>query len=185
MSNINLLPWRIEDKKKKKSAFLAFLSLALLVTAVLSFAGKLFVDMKIDAQNNRNQFLQRETIIIENRIAEIRDIKKQKHLLERRIKAIKALEKQRNLVTRLFNTLVNVTPRGIYLTEITYSGDRIKTKGLSESNKSLATLVRNIDATDWLSDASISSVVAEVAEPIQASKFSMHFVVSEQLAEDE
>lgn len=185
MSNINLLPWRIEDKKKKKRTFIAALAVSLIVVSVFSFVGNRFIDMKIDAQNSRNQFLQRETIIIENRIAEIRDIKKEKQSLKLRINAIKTLEKQRNSVTRLFNTLVDVTPVGIYLSEITYSKDQIMTKGVSESNKRLATMVRNIDASDWLSDASISSVVAGGTDPIKVSKFSMRFIIRNQQSERE
>ena len=184
MSNINLLPWRIEDKKKKKNTFLVILGFSLVVAVSLSFAGKMFIDFKIDAQNKRNQFLQTQTLIIEKRIAEIREIKKQKQSLERRIKAIKTLEKQRNSATRLFNTLVEVTPRGVYLTEVTYSGNQIKTKGLSESNKRLARMVRSIDSSGWLNDANISSVVAGPSKPIKLSKFSMNFVVSNQETEE-
>lgn len=183
MSNINLLPWRIDDKKKKKNVFLFVLGLSLFAVIGLSFAGKLLIDMKISAQNDRNQFLTMQTLIVEKRIADIREIKKQKKSLERRIKAIKTLEKERNSATLLFNTLVDVTPRGVYLSEITFSGSDISARGLSESNKRLARMVRSIDGSGWLNDANISSVVAGPSKPIKVSKFSMNFVVSNQQAE--
>ena len=91
--------------------------------------------MKISAQNQRNQFLQKQILILDRRLVEIKAIKKQKLSLERRIKAIQTLEKKRNLVTRLFNTLVDVTPKGVYIDGVTYSGQKISLNGLSESNK--------------------------------------------------
>ena len=184
MSNINLLPWRIEDKKKKKNVFLAVLGLSLFGAIGISFSGKIFIDMLIENQNQRNQYLQTQTIIIDKRIAAIREIKKQKTSLELRIKAIKTLEKKRNLVTHLFNTLAEVTPKGVYINNITYSGDKIDVSGLSESNNRLARMVRNVDASGWLSDANISSVVAGPTKPIKLSKFSMGFIVSAQQTEN-
>lgn len=184
MSNINLLPWRIEHKKKKKNTFLLILALSSLAVIGISSLGKVFIDMKISAQNQRNQFLQKQILILDRKLVEIKAIKKQKLSLERRIKAIQTLEKKRNLVTRLFNTLVDVTPKGVYIDGVTYSGHKISLNGLSESNKRLAKMIRNIDGSGWLNDAHISSVVAGPLKPMKLNKFSMSFVVSREKSGD-
>lgn len=178
MSNINLLPWRIAHKTKKKNTFLLILTLSLMSVIAISFLGKVFIEMKITAQNHRNQFLERQTLILDRRLVEIQEIKKQKLSLEQRIQVIKTLEKKRNSITRLFNALVKITPKGVYINDLIYSGDKIFVKGLSESNKRLARMVRNIDGSAWLSDANISSVIAGPTKPMKLYKFSLNFVVS-------
>ena len=177
MSNINLLPWRGDFKKKKKNQFFTVLALTASVVLVLSYAGKIYVDLLIDAQEQRNEFLQTQTIILDRRIAEIRDIKKEKAELERRINLIQQLEEKRNHATHLFNTLVDVVPAGIYLNNVSFSNEQVDVKGLSESNNRLAKMMRNIDGSGWLGDSYISSIVAGPSKPIKLSKFAKKFVV--------
>ena len=177
MSNINLLPWRDDLKKKKKNQFFAVLVLSSFVVLGLSYGGKMYVDSLIAAQQQRNQFLQTQTIILDRRIAEINQIKKEKAELERRIKLIQELEEKRNYATRLFNTLADVVPAGIYLNNVTFANEQVDVKGMSESNNRLAKMMRNIDGSDWLGDSYISSIIAGPSKPIKLSKFAMKFVV--------
>jgi type IV pilus assembly protein PilN len=177
MSNINLLPWRDEFKKKKKKSFYILLALSSVLVLGASYGGKFYVDSLIEAQNQRNQFLQTQTIILDRRIAEIINIKKEKAELERRINLIQKLEEKRNYATRLFNTLPEVVPAGIYLKNVSFAGERVDAKGMSESNNRLARMMRNVDGSGWVGNAYISSIVAGPTKPIKLSNFAMRFVV--------
>ena len=177
MSNINLLPWRDDFKKRKKKLFFAVLVLSSLVVLAFSYGGKLYVDSLIAAQQQRNQFLQTQTIILDRRIAEISQIKKEKAELERRINLIQQLEEKRNHATSLFNTLADVVPAGIYLNNATFANEQVDVNGMSESNNRLAKMMRNIDSSGWLGDSYLSSIVAGPSKPIKLSKFAMKFIV--------
>jgi type IV pilus assembly protein PilN len=177
MSNINLLPWRDDFKKKKKNIFFAVLALSSFIVLGLSYSGKAYVDSLIAGQQGRNQYLQTQTIILDRRIVEIREIKKEKGELERRIKLIQQLEEKRNYATRLFNTLVDVVPTGVYLNNVAFANEQVDVKGTSESNNRLAKMMRNIDGSVWLGDSYISSIVAGPSKPIKLSKFAMKFTV--------
>ena len=177
MSNINLLPWRDDLKRKKKNQFFVVLVLSSLVVLAFSYGGKLYVDSLVSAQQQRNQFLQTQTIILDRRIAEVNKIKKEKAELERRIKLIQELEEKRNYATHLFNTLVDVVPAGIYLNNVAFANEQVDVKGMSEANNRLAKMMRNIDGSGWLGDSYISSIIAGPSKPIKLSKFAMKFVV--------
>ncbi len=177
MSNINLLPWRDEYKKKKKQGFFVILAISAVIVLGLSFAGKMYVDALIGAQNERNQFLQTQAIILDRRIAEISEIKKEKKELERRIKVIQQLEEKRNEATKLFNTLPEVVPAGVYVNNLSFVNSRIDVKGFTESNGRITNMIRNIDGSGWLGDAFLPSIVAGPTKPIKLFKFSMNFVV--------
>ena len=177
MSNINLLPWRDDFKKKKKNTFFAVLGISSLIILGLSYTGKIYVDLLISRQDERNVYLQDETTKLDRRIAQIQEIKKEKLELERRIKLIQELEEKRNHATHLFNTLVDVVPGGIYLNDVTFADENINVKGMSESNNRLAKMMRNIDGSGWLGESSISSIVAGPSKPIKLSNFAMKFTV--------
>ena len=177
MSKINLLPWREEHKKKKKAAFFALLATSCIVTLAGCYAGKLYMDSLIGAQDQRNQFLQTQTIILDRRIAEIKEIKKQKAELVRRINLIQQLEAQRNVATHLFNTLSEVTPPGVYVNSINFDKERVDVKGFTESNGRVSNMVRNVESSGWLGETSLPSIVTGPTEPIKLYKFSMNFIV--------
>jgi type IV pilus assembly protein PilN len=184
MSNINLLPWREEYKKQKKIGFFIVLGLSSLVVLALSHVGKMYVDSMISAQQQRNQFLQAQTLQLDRRIAEIKNIKEEKAELERRIDLIQKLEEKRNYVTHLFNTLVDVVPTGVYLENVTFVNEQVDVKGMSESSPRLSKMVRNVDSSGWLGDSYISSIVAGPSKPINLSKFAMKFTVVPEQKED-
>lgn len=177
MSNINLLPWRDEDKIKRKNAFLILLGISCLLALGLSYSGKMYVDAMIEAQNQRNQFLQTQIIILDRRIAEIRKIKAEKAELVRRIDLIHELESRRNTTTRLFNAMLEVTPPGVYVSSIRFNADKVMINGLTESNGRVSNMLRNVDNSGWLGSAALPSIVAGPTAPIKLFKFSMNFIV--------
>lgn len=177
MSNINLLPWREEHKKKKKNAFFVLLLLSSLVILGISYVGKLYIDEMIGAQNQRNQFLQTQTIMLDRRIAEIKNIKKEKAELERRINLIQKLEMKRNYATHLFNTLAENVPAGIYLQSANFNAEKVVVQGSAESNNRVTTMMRNIDASGWLGNAYLSNIKEGPRTPIKLYNFGMDFVV--------
>lgn len=183
MSNINLLPWREEYKKKKKNTFFVMLLLCSLVILGLSYLGKMYVDSMINAQTQRNQYLQTQTIILDRRIAEIRNIKEEKAQLERRIDLIQKLEEKRNYATRLFNTLAETVPEGVYLKTATFNDEKVVVRGAAESSNRVTRMMRNIDSSGWLGDAYLSNIKEGAREPIKLYNFDMDFIVIPEVKE--
>jgi len=181
MSNINLLPWREEYKKKKKKDFFIILFLISLLILGLSGLGNMYINSLIDAQNMRNQYLQTQTIILDRRIAEISNIKKEKAELERRINLIQKLEEKRNYATRLFNTLSEKVPAGIYLKSVTFNSEKVMLQGSAESPNRVTRMMRNIDASGWLGDAHLRNIKEGSREPIKLYDFGMDLIVTPQL----
>lgn len=177
MSNINLLPWRDEYKKKQKNTFYVVLLLCSLLALGLSYVGKMYIDSMISAQNQRNQFLQTQTIILDRRIAEVKEIKKEKAELERRINLIQKLEEKRNYATRLFNTLADTVPAGVYLKTSSFKSEKVVVQGTAESNNRVTRMMRNIDGSGWLGDSYLRNIKEGPRKPIKLYNFGMDFSV--------
>ena len=177
MSNINLLPWREKEKRKQKRIFFITLLMTCLLVLVLCYLAKNYIGLRIEAQNIRNQFLQNEVLLLDKNIAEINLIKQKKHELERRINLIQQLELKRNTTTRLFNSLPEITPAGVYITSVNFSKNVISMTGLTESNEQVSDMVRKVEEANWLTDVSLPSIVSGPSKPIKLSKFSINFKV--------
>lgn len=173
MANINLLPWRAELKLKQKQEYLSILLASAILAAVIMFAISSYFGGQIDAQERRNQYLKQESAILDQKIAELNELKKQKKDLEQRLQLVQDLQESRNLVTQLYNTLADIVPPGVYLVKVEKIERQIKIEGISESNNRLAALVRNIEQVDWFSDASIQTITMDEIRPKLLSRFVM------------
>ncbi|RJG42355.1 PilN domain-containing protein [Motilimonas pumila] len=182
MSNINLLPWREELRKRKEKDFYGALFLVSLVTAAIMFGGKVFLDGEIDKQNQRNAFLNNEITVLDRQIAEIKNIKEKKAEVEKRINLIQQLQERRNWLTDLFNDLPELTPNGVYLETLTFSDVRIAIKGKAESQGRASKMYRNIEESEEFGRESLGGIYADLnSEPIKLFNFDMEFEVISQI----
>lgn len=182
MSNINLLPWREAQRKRKEKDFYGLLFLVCLVTGALMFGGKIYLDGEIDTQNQRNAYLNNEISILDRQIAEIKNIKEKKAEVEKRINLIQQLQERRNWPTDLFNSLPDITPNGVFLETLTFNDVKIAISGKGESQSRISRMFRNIEESKRLGNESLGGIYAAEAKPIKLFKFDMAFEVLSQVA---
>ena len=88
MAYINLLPWREEAEKAKQREYFTVLTVVALVAFVIVFSVNQFYQMRIDGQQQRNQFLQNEIQILDLRISKIKSLNEKKKELQKRTSVV-------------------------------------------------------------------------------------------------
>ena len=182
MPRINLLPWREEQRQKRKKDFLMALGVAVSIGAVVVFLAKMTYQGWIDDQRARNDLLKEEIAALDKQIDEILGLENQKERLLARMEIIEQLQRSRPESVHLFDELVNTLPEGVYLTEVTQSGRRVQIKGAAQSSTRVSALMRNIDASEWLRDPGLDVVQTVDSGPARNSEFT---VFAQQIAMDE
>lgn len=173
MAQINLLPWREELRQEKKKEFLVQLLGFCMLVALCCFVWVQAMDTSIESQQYRNSVLDKEISLLKKQVAEIKELKKQRKELEARMKVIQDLEGKRSIIVRYFDELTRSIPDGVYLISLKRAGSVISIEGVSESNQRIASLMRNLNQSDWFSNPNLRSVVAEPVAGEQAQKFNM------------
>ncbi|MFK0666126.1 PilN family type IV pilus biogenesis protein TapN [Aeromonas salmonicida] len=177
MSNINLLPWREARALRQKKQFGVMLGIFLAITASLGFAADWLVKQQISHQQQRNQRLLQEMTILDAQLGEIRLLKERRKELIDRMQLIEQLQMRRNLPVRLFNQLPSLVPNGVYLNTLALQSNRIDVNGKTEAYGRVASMMRRIDGSGWLSQSQISTIFAADVAPVSLSQFSMMFLV--------
>jgi len=160
MARINLLPWRDELREERKKQFVIVLFAVLVIAAGLVFLSNLFVSGRLDNQNARNSYLQKEIASLDERIKQVREIREMRTQLLGRMQVIQDLQSNRSVMPRLFDQLVRTLPDGVYYSSLSMQGQRISINGFAESNNRVSTLMRNLEASPWLAGATLSGVKA-------------------------
>lgn len=174
MARINLLPWREQLREERKQRFLVALGAVLIGAAALVFAGDQYLNAMIEQQNARNEFVRKEIATLDARIKEIGELKQRRQQLLERMKTIQDLQGNRPIIARVFDQLVRTLPDGVHFTELKMTGKSIAVKGAAESNNRVSTLMRNLDASEWLAAPNLTEVKAVTAGTVdQANLFQL------------
>jgi type IV pilus assembly protein PilN len=82
------------------------------------------------------------------------------------------------LIVRYFDDFAKAIPDGVFITSVIKKENVVTIKGIAESYNRVATLMRNLDASDWYADTKLTSVVADLKEGDQAQSFNMTTIAS-------
>ncbi len=155
MPRINLLPWREAERKQRRQEFGVGAVAALLLGGVIAIGVNWQMGAAIDSQLDRNQYLKTEIQTLDRQIAEIQDLEQRKKRLESRIQVIEQLERSRPEIVHVFDQIVKTLPDGVYLTGVKQTERRLTLKGVAQSSTRVASYMRNIDASEWLTDPAL------------------------------
>lgn len=172
MSNINLLPWREARALRQKKQFGVMLGIFLAITAPLSALPPYWlVKQQISHQQQRNQRLLQEMTILDAQLGGSACSRSDaKEELIDRMQLIEQLQMRRNLPVRLFNQLPSLVPNGVYLNTLALQSNRIDVNGKTEAYGKVASMMRRIDGSGWLSQSQISTIFAtDVAHRVAES----------------
>jgi type IV pilus assembly protein PilN len=158
MANINLLPWREELREERKQEFLIGIGITVALAGAIIFGGDRFVNNSIDNQNELNNYLRSQIALLDEEIAEIRELQRQKSELTERMSVIQDLQGRRPVIVRLFDELVRTMPDGVYYDRISRIQDQINFQGLAESNNRVSALLRSLDDSEWFESPDLRQI---------------------------
>jgi len=173
MIRINLLPYREERRKaaRKHFAVLAGMTIALGAAIVLMIHG--FYANQISAQTDRNEFLKKEIAKLDKEIDEIKKLKDEIQALLSRKQVIETLQGDRAQTVYLLDQLVRQMPEGVYISRMTQRGLRVNLVGFAQSNARVSTLMRNIEASQWLEAPKLNEIKASTVDRKRVSEFNL------------
>ena len=158
MPRINLLPWREEERRTRQREFGVAAGGAVISGVAVIMLTMLVYSSMINAQNLRNDRLNTEISKLDESIKEIDGLEREKERLLARMDIIDQLQKSRPEVVHLFDELVRQLPEGVYLTGMKQTGSRIEIRGVAQSSTRVSALMRQIDASEWLTDPEVERV---------------------------
>jgi type IV pilus assembly protein PilN len=173
MAQINLLPWREAKRQELKKEFMVTVALVLALGAGLLLLSDRVVNSQVEDQKARNSFLTDNIKTLDKQVAEIRDLERRRNQLLDRMKVIQELQGNRPIIVRVLDQLVRTVPDGVFYTNLTTKGKRISITGIAESNNRVSSLMRRLDASDWLANPNLDKVKTAPKYGDQANTFNL------------
>ena len=160
MIRVNLLPHREMKRAAQRRAFILAAVAMIAIGAVTVFLVHGVLASRIEAQAARNKFLDEQIVAVDKQIAEIRRIREQTEQLLARKQVVETLQSNREEVVRLFDQIARQLPDGVYLRNMKQTGNKVNIVGYAQSNARVSTLLRNLESSPWLDNATLVEIKA-------------------------
>ena len=173
MANINLLPWRKTRREARRQQFLTGLCGSAFIAVLSVWFWDAVVSNQIAYQEMRNQKLTTQIKLLDQEVAEIRDLQLKRNRLIDRMRVIQALQGNRPVIVRLLDQLVRTVPEGVFYTSLQTDAQLVSIEGIAESNNRVSSLMRRLEASRWLQAATLEAVQATPDYGTQATHFTL------------
>jgi type IV pilus assembly protein PilN len=163
MAKINLLPWRAQVRKQREREFYIMLGGAAVAGLLAVILWAFWMNMRIDNQDERNNYLTQQSKELDGKIEEIKKLEQTKSALLTRKQIIEQLQANRSQMVHLFDEMVKTIPDGARLNALKQGGDTLTLEGFAQSNASVASYMRNLDNSPWLTHSDLQKTEAAKA----------------------
>ncbi len=184
MIRINLLPHREEKRRARQIQFYSLSVLTLLLAVIVWGLVHMALGARIDYQDRRNAYLEKEISILDKQIDEIKKLREQTKILLERKDAVEKLQSDRSSVVHLMDQMLRILPEGVYLKSIKQTGDDINLVGYTQSNARVSTLMKAIQDSAWLESPNLVVINATTVNGSQISEFTLTFKLRKSFGAD-
>ena len=158
MIRINLLPHREQKRLARQRQFVSMsVGLAILAVGVIGLV-HIVLAAQIENQDSRNKLLKDEIAKLDEQIKEIDKLREQTQALLSRKQVVETLQTNRTEAVHLLDQMVRQLPDGVYLRALKQSGAKVTAIGYAQSNARVSTLMRNIEASPWLTQPELVEI---------------------------
>jgi len=180
---INLLPWREARRKALNLQFFVLIGMVAGLAASIVLLVHGYYAARISTQAERNRFLTQENSKLDKQIGEIKKLKEEIQALLSRKQVIETLQGDRAQTVYLLEQLVRQTPDGVYLKSVKQTGAKVKLEGYAQSNARVSTLMRNIEASPYLTKPDLVEIKVAMVGNRRLSEFTMNVTLKREQAE--
>ncbi len=158
MSQLNLLPWRLEHIKIRNRVFYSILFVCIMIVFLLMLTVYGVIKSWQTTERENVAYLQCEIQKTLVQVREIANLKSQKEALMKGMDLIHALQDARFSLVYVLDTMVRITPAGLWLTELNRSENQIQLQGVADTNASISELLKNLEQPKNFRNVKLSEI---------------------------
>jgi type IV pilus assembly protein PilN len=173
MIRINLLPHREARRRRQQQQFYVLLGVVVLAGAGVWFTVHGTLASRLEEQASRNHYLQSEIAALDKQIEDIKKLRELTAALLSRKAVVETLQANRSEVVQLLDELPRRMPDGIYLKALKQQGRKVTVEGYTQSQARVSTLMRNLNASPYLENASLIEIKAVSQANTRVNEFTL------------
>jgi type IV pilus assembly protein PilN len=185
MIRINLLPHRQMRRAKRQREFNFMLATAGIAGLTILILGQTYLSNAISEQESRNARLNTAITNYDKDLVEIKALKSKITDVIERKKIVENLQANRSQAVILLDEITRKLPEGVILKSIKQQGNDINIVGVADTNARVATLVRNLNSSEYLEAPNLVEIKSESLNNARQNIFTLTLVQKQREIKDE
>ncbi|CAM3389185.1 PilN domain-containing protein [Halomonas lysinitropha] len=144
---INLLPWREEERARRSKRFFMALALMALLGLGGGYGATWYYEQRLADQQQRHQLINSRTAELDRDLRAVSQYQEQLNSLKRQIEVFEQLQMGRPQTVHVFNALAASLEEGVYYTRLNRQGSQLRLTGLAEDNRRVSDQLRQLEAS--------------------------------------
>lgn len=144
---INLLPWRIEHRRKERIRFFVLSTVFFLSALFILVATWIGLKINLYETNRANEYLKNKIQTMMAETGTLAELQNKIEFFRKQVGLINDLEQKRDFPVKLLQVLVQSMPIGCYLTDVRYDSKQIELEGVANSHLDVNRLIDNLKAS--------------------------------------
>jgi len=173
MARVNLLPHRQIKRAERQRQFNLMVVATVIAGGAIVFTGYTFINTKIEAQSDRNHRLDDANAKLDKEIAQIQELKGQIQDVLARKQVVENLQSNRSQAVVVLDEISRQLPEGVFLKSIKQQANSISLQGTADTNARVATLVRNLSSSQWMTSPNLVEIKAAKLNNLKYNDFTM------------
>ncbi|MEQ6918520.1 PilN domain-containing protein [Halomonas aquatica] len=170
---INLLPWREEERARRTKRFALAMALSAVIGLGAGYGSILYLDQRLADQQQRHQLITARMTELDRDIRAVSQYEEQAASLKRQIEVFERLQVGRPQTVHVFNALVDSLEEGVYYSKLDRQGDQLRLSGLAEDNRRVSDQLRQLEASSVF-DVPVLSQVESAANELRSFNLSVN-----------
>lgn len=172
MSNINLLPWRMEKIYYKNNVFyfVAGVAAALILALIILF--NIYLKFVTSFNQGSIDYLRSEIMVYENKAKEISGLKERRKILLNRLEVINSLQSKRFSIVEILGKIVQSIPAGVALTSVDMKDNYLSINGKAESNSRISVFMVNLESQKIFTNPNLEEIKSSESTNEQSDEVS-------------
>jgi type IV pilus assembly protein PilN len=185
MIRINLLPHRQMRRAKRQREFNFMLATAGIAGLTILILGQTYLSNAVSEQESRNARLTTAITNYDKDLVEIKALKSKINDVIERKKIVENLQENRSQAVILLDEITRKLPEGVILKSIKQQGNDINIVGVADTNARVATLVRNLNSSEYLEAPNLVEIKSESLNNARQNIFTLTLVQKQREIKDE
>lgn len=173
MIRVNLLPHRQLKREARQREFGLMAGFSATAAAFIIFMGWTVIDSQVSEQTSRNGRLDTAISKLDKEIADIKDLKDQISIMLERKQVVENLQTNRSQSVVVLDELSRQLPEGMYYKSIKQKANLITIEGVADTNARVATLVRNLSASNWMEAPNLVEIKSLMVNNVKQNAFTL------------
>lgn len=177
MVRINLLPHRQVKRAERQRQFGIMALGTVVLASALVFMGWSVINARKEAQDDRNRRLDEAIVKLDSEIKDIKSLKDQINSVLERKQIVENLQTNRSQSVVVMDEIARQLPEGMFLRSIKQQANIIEIQGVADTNARVATLVRNLSASNWMESPNLLEIKANTINNVKQNEFTLNVLL--------